>query len=827
MKKPAKSVGERRGQGLRAAAATAKATLQMFKRAMEAQQLGRLGEAENLYSAALKREPNHVPALLNLATLLSILGRVAESHAVAERAVAAAPRDAMTHFALGVSLRRQRRDREAMVAYEKALAIDPGLIKAWTNLTVSAERLDRARSIRALDKVLAMDPDNPIALNVRLKYKLQECDFESSEAVMRRLAKVIGGNLEKFQDWRLLANTVYRTLMVPMSTQLERRITDRIDELHRRTLTESGSLPGLPPPDRAATKRRLRIGYMTPNLADHPVGHVTLQLFPAHDRGRFEVHAFVTEGRRSGDPGYVRRHRKGVDFYHDVGKQPPIEVARRIRNLGIDILVDLDGYMETIGTTILVHRPVPIQIYWLGHAGGLGLSFVDYLIADPVVVPAGEEGIYRESILRLPECYHVASRAIIAEATPGRAACGLPEQGFVFGAFNNPEKIDRTVFAAWMKILAAVPGSALWLSTVRGVPAQIESLRRRAADHGIDPARLVFAERLADKSAHFARHRHIDLFLDTLTLNASTTALDALWAGVPLLAVRGRRFAGRISNTMLTHIGMADMIVTDVDAYIARAVHLADHPDELTVLRRRLAANREQTPLFDVQRFTRHLESAYEVVWARYCRGEAPATLNIPALPARSSPRPTPMSAAPATPQKDRSGLVQINIEGSEAKEGWTMIAAAPGPGVDRVSDPRHLAEFAPDSVDAIYASWFYQRLSYREELPAALASAWRVLKRGGTLRLAVPDFQLLSAMMGDAALPAAERFTIMSLIFGEQTAPDRVNRAGLTAGFLGAFLKQAGFRTARRVQSFGLFNDRSSAALQGRAISLNIEAVK
>jgi predicted SAM-dependent methyltransferase len=289
---------------------------------------------------------------------------------------------------------------------------------------------------------------------------------------------------------------------------------------------------------------------------------------------------------------------------------------------------------------------------------------------------------------------------------------------------------------------------------------------------------------------------------------------------VPLLAVRGDRFAGRISSTMLTHIGMADMIMADVEAYVARAVHLATHPDELAVLATRLKQNREQAPLFDVVRFARHLEVAYEAAWARYCRGEAASTLDLPALPARIG-----TTVPPAGTAVPLTGALQLHLEGSEARPGWKIVSASPGPAVDVVCDPRGLSQFATGSVDVIYACWFHQRLSHRDELPAALASAWRVLKPGGTLRLAVPDFQVLSAIMGDPALAAPDRLAAMSLIFGD--APERFSRAGLTAEFLGGFLKQAGFRRARRVASFGLFGDQSNAMLLGRSISLNIEAVK
>ncbi len=793
---------------------------QWAAQAIRLQQAGRTGEAEALYLRVLEREPRRVPVLMNLSTLLRGAGRNPEARELAERATAADPNNAGAYFALGAALRQLRRDKEAMDAYEKAVEIDPAMARAWVNLAVSAERLDRKRSVEAQHRVLESDPDNLVILNMQLKFMLQECDFDGCERLTRRVLDLFDRQCDRIAEWRILANLAYRALFIPVPPALLLKVTDRIDSLHRKMLAESGPLPPLAPPDPAAAGRRLRLGYMTPNFSDHPVGHVTLQLFPAHDRERFEVHAFATQARRGGDSTYNKLHRHGVDFYHDLSGLPHREMARRIRTLGIDVLIDIDGYMETASTAIMAFRPAPVQIYWMGHAGGLGLSFVDYLLADAIVIQHGEEHLYRERIVRLPECYHVASPAPIAEPGPSRADCGLPADAFVFCAFNNPEKFNRAAFDAWMKILAAVPGSVLWISKVKDVPQQIETLRRQAAERGVDGGRLIFADRLPDKADHYARHRHVGLFLDTLTLNASTTALDTLWAGVPLLAVSGDRFSNRISTTMLTSIGMADMVVDDLDAYVARAIHLATHPDELAALAERLKRNRETTVLFDVPRFARHLEAAYAEMWQRHCRGEAPKAFDVQALAEGS-----PVMKERQTMSDDTR--LQINICGSEPRAGWKILAEKAGPNVDMVADPRTLAGIADDSVDAVYAAWYYQRLSFREELPGALAAAYRVLKPGGTLRIAVPDFQRLCNLMVNATVPKKEKFSLMALMYGDQTTPERHNQIGLTVEFAAAFLSRAGFKQAKRVPSFGLFNDMSAAKRFGHVVSLNIEATK
>lgn len=305
-----------------------------------------------------------------------------------------------------------------------------------------------------------------------------------------------------------------------------------------------------------------------------------------------------------------------------------------------------------------------------------------------------------------------------------------------------------------------------------------------------------------------------------MTLNASTTALDALWSATPFITVRGDRFSNRISNSMLHWMGLGDMVCETIDEYVERSIHLATHPEDLAALHERMLANREATPLFQVGRFAKHLEKLYEEMWARHCRGEARTPIAVQPLP--------PEDLGPlAPPDRGADGMVRLHLGGSEVREGWKLVAREAGEGIEVVDDPRKLESFADASVDTIYASWFYQRLSLREELPGAFAAAARVLKPGGTLRIAVPDFNVLCNLLMDPSVPKKERFSLMVLLYGDQSTPERFNKVGLTVEFLAAFLRNAGFTHARRVPSFGLFNDMSSAKRFGRVIALNVLATR
>lgn len=424
-------------------------------------------------------------------------------------------------------------------------------------------------------------------------------------------------------DWRALSSLYYRSLFMTLPQPVLRRLETVIDiGLQAEVARQGGPLPPTSPG--ALGGRRLRIGYMSANFGNHPIGQVTLSLFSAHDRAAFETTAFWRASPRADDP-YAQTHLRAFARNLDVSRAPAREIAAAIRQSGIDILVCLDGHMDKVALEVLTFRPAPIQVYWLGHAGGLGLSSVDYLIADGAVVPPGEEALYQERIVRLPDVYHCADRPPIGD--PGtRRDWGLPEDAPVFCGFNSPEKIDRKIFESWMRILAAVPGSVLWLTNPGGLDLRASSFRTLAERAGISSNRIIFAGRVADKAVHLARHRHATIFLDTITLTASTTALDALYAGLPIIAVRGRTFPARISNTMLGALGLDDLIMDDLAAYEARAIALARDPVQAATLKDRLAAAVETQALFKPDRFCRNLEAAYRAMWTQ-------AATNAPAYP--------------------------------------------------------------------------------------------------------------------------------------------------------------------------------------------------
>jgi predicted O-linked N-acetylglucosamine transferase (SPINDLY family) len=308
-----------------------------------------------------------------------------------------------------------------------------------------------------------------------------------------------------------------------------------------------------------------------------------------------------------------------------------------MRDLRVDIAIDRNGYVIDTRPAILAHRPAPVQVSYIGFPGTLGTDFIDYLIADPTVLPLDQQRFYTEHIVHLPDCYLINdSKRAVAAHTPTREAAGLPQQGFVFCCFNNNYKITPPVFDIWMRLLQRIEDSVLWL--LRDNAAAEANLREQAAARAVAPARLVFAGRTSNEE-HLARHRLADLFLDTLPYNAHTTASDALWMGLPLVTCLGESFAGRVAASTLKAVGLPELATRSLEDYEALALRLATEPSLLGGFRERLDRNRLTYPLFDTDRYRRHLEAAYTKMWEIWQRGEKPRSFAVEAEP--NAPRVT------------------------------------------------------------------------------------------------------------------------------------------------------------------------------------------
>ncbi|HKU45624.1 MAG TPA: hypothetical protein VJQ58_01995, partial [Burkholderiales bacterium] len=375
------------------------------------------------------------------------------------------------------------------------------------------------------------------------------------------------------------------------------------------------------PPRKAG---KLRVAYVSADYHEHATAVLTAGLFEQHDRAQLEVIG-VSCGP---DDGSAMRKRlvQAFDRFADVQKTSDAEAVRILRELNVDIAVDLKGHTRGARLKVFAQRPAPLQVSYLGYPGTLGAPFIDYVIADRVVIPEGEERFYSEAVVALPGSYQVNdAKRPIAERTPSRAAMGLPEDAFVFCCFNNNFKITAEVFDAWMRLLKNVPGSVLWL--LEDNRESRRNLEQAAAARGVEPARLVFAARMSHWD-HLARHRLADLFLDTLPYNAHTTASDALWAGLPLVTCAGTTFAGRVGASLLQAVGLPELVTRNLVEYEALALRLTNRT-ELNAVRGKLARNRLTEPLFDTARFTRNLESAYRRMWEMHERGEAPRSVEV------------------------------------------------------------------------------------------------------------------------------------------------------------------------------------------------------
>jgi predicted O-linked N-acetylglucosamine transferase (SPINDLY family) len=382
-------------------------------------------------------------------------------------------------------------------------------------------------------------------------------------------------------------------------------------------------------PRMAYSHEKIRIAYLSADFREHPVATLLAGVLEHHDRRRFEIYGISFAVAQDTPMG--RRIHGAFDRFVDVSRLGDAAVAAHLQELEIDIAVDLMGFSAHGRPQIFARRPAPAQVGYLGYPGSLGTAFMDYVIADATVIPSGDSGNYAESVVHLPHSYLPSDdRRTIALSSPTRAACGLPDEGFVFCCFNSHYKISPVVFDVWMQLLCSIPTSVLWLA--QGSTEVMSNLRREAAARDVDGARLVFAPRISSPEDHLARYRVADLFLDTLPFNAHATASDALWAGLPLLTCRGGTFAGRVAASLLTAIGAPELIAGDLHEYRATALKLSADPALLAELRARLARGRHESPLFDTARYSAHLEAAFITIWQRTQRRE-PHT-SVPVVPA-------------------------------------------------------------------------------------------------------------------------------------------------------------------------------------------------
>ena len=567
---------------------------------------GQSERAERCYREVLAAQSQHADALANLANVLHGRKRHQEAALAYEKAIAVR-RDFPVRFwvSRGVTLGELGALADAEASFREAARLDPeqaGVQIDIGSLCIVQEKFDEAEV--PLARALELDPGNPYAATMRLYGRLQRCVWDGLDAHFAQLRALITDGAP-----RAAYNAVpFPLLAMPLGPDIELAAARR----WARQIAAPAAAKRLPEPAAVrAPGTRLRVGFVSSDFRDHPVAYLLTECCERIDRGRIETFAYslVPEDMSA----FGRRVKRAFEHFADVAAQPADSIARRIRADAIDLLFDLNGYTTHSKSEIFALKPAPVQISWLGYLGTLGAEWYDYVLTDRYACPPSLQPYFTERFLYLSDCYCPSdSQRLVAPQAESRAACGLPARGLVFCCFNNSYKILPAVFDVWMRLLAAVPESTLWLAA--GKSTASTNLRREAAARDIDPARLVFAPRVS-LPEHLARHVHADLFLDTAPYNAGTTANDALFMGVPVLTCAGETMAGRVAGSQLHAIGLPELVTTRLAEYEQRALELASEPARLRDYRERLRANRHTRPLFDMARFARTLDDLLHEAW--------------------------------------------------------------------------------------------------------------------------------------------------------------------------------------------------------------------
>jgi predicted O-linked N-acetylglucosamine transferase (SPINDLY family) len=572
------------------------------------------------------------------------LRRFQQAYHKAARTSAANPKSTDSWAAMGDALFGLKRYGRAVDCYDKAITISPDHRSYWLKRIAAVSALPSAADRSDLTNAQAFDPENANDWAVRAGYltiqkRFAEAAAASDCALRLDPAHVPAARLGikarlNLCDWsqyeadqQRAAESAKADAMVVSPLSLKMLVDSEEASLSLARRWGHAKHTGKPLYRGEPYRHdKLRVAYLSTDFRSHPVGFAIVAPLEHHDRSRLEVTA-ISMGPDDGSQ-IRQRIEAAVDRFIDIRTMDDAHAAATLRDLEIDIAVDLNGYTGDRRPGILALKPAPVQVNYLGFPGTMAAPFIDYIIADPIVIPEENRSFYSEKVAYLPHSYlpYDRSRAI-AEAPSSRREQGLPETGFVFASFNRLDKITPEIFAVWMRLLENVDGSVLWIP--KGDPAAISNLRRQAAASGIAPQRVVFARYEKRPEDHLARQRLADIFLDTLPYNAHSTANDALWAGLPVLTCRGRAFPARVAASLLHTIGLPELVTSSLTEYEQRALELARNPSLLQAIRDKLARNRETAPLFNIAGFTRDLESVYAAMRERQRAGLAPESFSI------------------------------------------------------------------------------------------------------------------------------------------------------------------------------------------------------
>ncbi len=537
----------------------------------EAHSQARYALAEACFSEALLYQPNEVAYLYNLANALRELGKPSEAAKQYQKALTLSPNDADIYNNLGNVQRELGLLDFAVANYEKAMALNPKLFHAkvhwihqkqhmcdWVGLD---EAIADVRGWLNTEPSAQISPFAFLAMPGTSMAEQKEC---ASQWIRNRFAGLI--------EQSAVLNFKY-----------------------------------------SAPKPKLKVGYLSADFRLHPLAFLMTELIELHNKTQFETFAFSygPDDKTSTRARLV----KAFDHFIDIRDLNDIEAAQKINQLEIDILVDLTGFTQTSRTGIVALRPAAIHVNWLGFAGTMGhlpsgKPLFDYVLTDGFISPAETSQHYAETLVPLP-CYQPNDRKRPIGKVPSRAQCHLPEDAFVYCCFNQSFKITPDIFVSWMRILAATPNSVLWLLACNVWAKQ--NLIDAAIKQGVAAERLIFAPRLAIAD-HLARHQHADLFLDTLPYNAHTTCSDALWMNVPVLTCTGNTFASRVAGSLMSSVGLPELVADTLDAYEQKAIFYAQHPQQLAALKHTLKQNLVSSPLFNTPQLVLALEEKYQMM---------------------------------------------------------------------------------------------------------------------------------------------------------------------------------------------------------------------